>query len=94
MGTNAVSDGALPSRLASATGQVFWETPRFKRSPQKNGGLVQDGHGRIPAHVPRVAYPAKGVVNMGSRLAAGASPPGRIPWWREPQIVTAARPEG
>jgi hypothetical protein len=32
MGMNAVSDGALPSRLAPATGQVFRQTPRFKRS--------------------------------------------------------------
>jgi hypothetical protein len=47
MGTNAVSDDALPSRLAPATGQVFCETPRFKRVPQK---IWRPRSGRSRAH--------------------------------------------
>jgi hypothetical protein len=47
MGTNAVSDGALPSLLAPATNQIFWENPRFKRFQKKIAPCSERAHARF-----------------------------------------------
>jgi hypothetical protein len=60
MDTDVVSDGALPSHLASATRQVFWGIPHFKRSPKKFIGLAQDKHGRALARRQRLNFRSSG----------------------------------
>ncbi len=65
MDTNAVSDGALPSRLAPATAQLFRETPHFKRSPRKN---LRPRSRRARAHFGAAAERTKNIEQQRLRV--------------------------